>query len=122
MTYDCILIQKGVELNCVIVFGVCNIKIILIGGGKLGYANTIARVRSPEYAGQMYHELYLSMTVNPELNAAREIFSLLEIPGVLHRDSFPKGRAEIVEIFPQSGSVLDELKLIDFNRLLRAAL
>ncbi len=89
---------------------------------KLGCANTIARVRSPEYAEQMYYikdELGLSMTVNPELNAAREIFSLLEIPGVLRRDSFPKSRVEIVEIIPQPDSVLDGLQLLDFNRRLR---
>ena len=89
---------------------------------KLGCGNTIARVRSPEYAEQMYYlkdELGLSMTVNPELNAAREIFSLLEIPGVLRRDSFPKSRVEIVEIIPQPGSVLDGIKLLEFNKRLR---
>lgn len=88
---------------------------------KLGCANTIARVRSPEYAEQMYYikdELGLSMTINPELNAAREIFSLLKIPGVLRRDSFPKSRVEIVEVIPKSGSVMDGLKLMDFNKRL----
>jgi len=93
-----------------------------IFGRKLGCGNTIARVRVPEYADQMYYlkdELGLSMTINPELNAAREIFSLLEIPGVLRRDSFPKNRVEIVEIIPQTGSILDGLKLMDFNRRLR---
>ena len=42
---------------------------------KLGCGNTIARVRTPEYAEQMYFikdELGLSMSINPELNAARE--------------------------------------------------
>ena len=92
-----------------------------IFGRKLGCANTIARVRSPEYAEQMYYikdELGLSMTINPELNAAREIFSLLEIPGVLRRDSFPQSRVEIVEINAKEGSVLDGLKLPDFNKKL----
>ena len=89
---------------------------------KLGCGNTIARVRTPEYAEQMYYlkdELGLSMTVNPELNAAREMFSLIEIPGVLRRDSFPQSRVEIVEMLPQPGSVLDGLPLTDFNRRLR---
>ena len=77
---------------------------------KLGCRNTIARVRTPEYADQMYYfkeELGMSMTINPELNAAREMFKLLEIPGVLKRDSFAKGRVEIVEVVPRSGDVLD---------------
>ena len=88
---------------------------------KLGCVNTIARVRSPEYAEQMYYikdELGLSMTINPELNAAREIFSILEIPGVLRRDSFPQSRVEIVEIGANEGGVLDGLKLTDFNKKL----
>ena len=89
---------------------------------KLGCGNTIARVRTPEYAEQMYYlkdELGLSMTINPELNAAREIFSLLEIPGVIRRDSFPKSRVEIVEIIASSGSALDGLQLMEFNKRLR---
>jgi len=89
---------------------------------KLGCGNTIARVRTPAYAEQMYYlkeELGLSMTINPELNAAREIFSLLEIPGVLRRDSFPKSRVEIVEIEPKPGSVLDGIQLFEFSKRLR---
>lgn len=89
---------------------------------KLGCGNTIARVRTPEYDGQMYYlkdELGLSMTINPELNAAREMFSLLEIPGVLKRDSFPKSRVEIVEIIPQPGNVLDGLQLFELPKKLK---
>lgn len=88
---------------------------------KLGCGNTIARVRTPEYAEQMYYlkdELGLSMIINPELNAAREMFSLLQIPGVIRRDSFPKSRVEIVEIIPQPGSILDGLQLFEFPKRL----
>lgn len=89
---------------------------------KLGCANTIARVRTPEYVEQMYYlkdELGLSMTINPELTAAREIFSLMEIPGVLKRDSFPKARVEIVEMIPQPGSVLDGVRLFELPKKLK---
>ena len=89
---------------------------------KLGCRSTIARVRTPEYADQMYffkEELGLSMTINPELNAAREMFRLLEIPGVLKRDSFAKGRVEIVEIVPKQGDILDGTKLLDLPRKLK---
>lgn len=89
---------------------------------KLGCGNTIARVRTPEYVEQMYYlkdELGLSMTINPELNAAREMFSLMEIPGVLKRDSFPKSRVEIVEIIPESGSLLDGVQLFELPKKLR---
>lgn len=89
---------------------------------KLGCRSAIARVRTPEYADQMYYfkeELGMSMTINPELNAAREMFKLLEIPGVLKRDSFAKGRVEIVEVVPKPGDVLDGTQLLDLPRKLR---
>ena len=60
---------------------------------KLGAKHTIARVRNPEYAEQlvlMRDELGLSMTINPELAAAREIHHLLQFHSFLKRDSFAK--------------------------------
>lgn len=89
---------------------------------KLGCANTIARVRSPEYARQMYllkDQLGLSTTINPELNAAREMFRLLEIPGVYKRDSFARGRVEIIEVIPKPGDVLDGKRLMDIPKVLK---
>ncbi len=68
---------------------------------KLGCKHTIARMRNPEYAEQLYflrEELGLSMTINPEWAAAREIFRLIQLPSFLKRDSFAKGRVEIVEL------------------------
>ena len=90
---------------------------------KLGCRSAIARVRTPEYADQMYYfkdELGMSMTINPELNAAREMFKLLEIPGVLKRDTFAKGRVEIVEIVPKPGDVLDGTQLLDLPKKLKS--
>lgn len=89
---------------------------------KQGCQNTIARVRTPEYAEQMYYlkdELGLSMSINPEYTAAREMFSLLELPGVLKRDAFAKGRVEIVEIIPKKGDAMDGTRLFDFARKLK---
>lgn len=62
--------------------------------------HTIARIRTPEYAEQvmtMPHVFPLSMTVNPEKQAAMEIEQLLKFPGFLRRESFAKGRTQIVE-------------------------
>lgn len=86
---------------------------------RLGCANTIARVRSPEYARQMYllkDELGLSTTINPEMTAAREMFRLLEIPGVLRRDSFARGRVEIVEVECKAGDPMDGTRLMDLSK------
>ena len=91
---------------------------------KLGCKSTIARIRTPEYAEQIYmmkSELGLSMTINPERNAAREMFRLLEIPSVLKRDTFAKGRIEIVEVIPKEGDVLDGVRLMDLPKKLKSS-
>lgn len=76
---------------------------------KLGARHTIARVRSPDYADQlvlMKEELGLSMTVNPELAAAREIARMLRFPSALKLDSFARGQVELVEIKVKADSPL----------------
>ncbi len=86
---------------------------------KLGCAHTIARVRNPDYFSQLYEwkdELGLSMMINPELSTASEIFRLLQFPSFLRRDSFAKGRVEIVEIELGEDSSLDGCLLMDFGK------
>lgn len=86
---------------------------------KLGCSNTIARVRNPEYAEQMHYlkdDLGLSMSINPELTTAREIFRLLQVPGFLKRDSFSKGSVEIVEIDLKEDNKLVGLSLMEIAR------
>ena len=63
--------------------------------------HTIARIRNPEYKDQIYqmrHLFGLSMVVNPERQAAIEMERLIKYPGFLKRDTFAKGRVEIVEL------------------------
>ena len=63
--------------------------------------HTIARIQNPDYTEQIYamRETFgLSMIFNPEKHAAAEIERLLKYPGFLKRDSFAKGRVEIVEL------------------------
>lgn len=89
---------------------------------KLGCKNTIARVRNLEYTEQVYmlkDELGLSMTINPEMLAAKEIFKLLQMPAFIKRDTFAKGRAEIVELMLPEKCPLDGVKLSDLGRRLR---
>ncbi len=78
--------------------------------------HTIARIRNPEYAEQVMtmREVFpLSMTVNPDRRAATEIERLLKYPGFLRRDTFAKGKVEIVELRIDSGSKLKDVALID---------
>ena len=76
--------------------------------------HTIARVRSPEYTEQLYmmrSEFGLSLIINPERTAAREIYRQMQIPGFLRRESFAKGRAELVELRITENSLLDDVIL-----------
>ncbi len=84
--------------------------------------HTIARVRSPEYTVQIYEmrEMFaLSMTVNPERQAAMEIERLLKYPGFLKRDTFVKGRVEIVELRIDSESKLCNVALNDMAPIVK---
>ena len=67
---------------------------------KLGASHTIARVRKPELADEIdvfSEDMGLSMTINPELYAAQEIFSVLRFPGLMSVEPFRHGLFEIVE-------------------------
>ncbi len=91
---------------------------------KLGCKHTIARVRNSDYTGQLQflkEELGLSMTVSPELAAAREIFRLLQFPSFLKRDTFAKGRVEVVELKIAPDSKLANVKLRDLHNVVRLA-
>lgn len=80
--------------------------------------HTIARVRDPEYSEQvmaMPQVFPLSLTVNPERRTAQEIERLLKYPGFLRRDTFAKGRAEIVELRVDEDSALKSTALSELN-------
>ena len=84
--------------------------------------HTIARIRNPEYSEQvlnMPQVFPLSLTVNPEKRAAQEILRLLKYPGFLRRDTFAKGRTEIVELRIEEDSKLRDVKLMDLASVVR---
>jgi len=76
--------------------------------------HTIARIRNPEYTEQIYdmRDIFgLSMAINPERQAAKEIERLLKYPGFLRRDIFAQGRTEIVELRIDANSKLRGIPL-----------
>ncbi len=84
--------------------------------------HTIARVCNPEYTDQIYtlRDMFgLSMTVNPEKQAAIEIERLLKYPGFLKRDTFTKGRVEIVELRIDGKSKLCNVALNDMYNIVK---
>ncbi len=81
---------------------------------KLGAKKTIARVRDPQYFKQlniMKEELGLSMGINPELAAAREISRIMLFPAATKIELFAKGRVELVEFKLAAQSMLDGMSL-----------
>ena len=84
--------------------------------------HTIARIRNPEYTEQIYRmrDIFgLSMVINPENQAATEIERLLKYPGFLRRDTFAKGRTEIVELRVDAGSKLCNVRLADLRSIVK---
>jgi trk system potassium uptake protein TrkA len=80
--------------------------------------HTIARIRTPEYTEQvmkMREVFALSFALNPEKQVATEIERLLKYPGFLRRDTFAKGRTEIVELRVEEKSKLCDLPLSALN-------
>lgn len=98
-------------------------------GKKIGVKHTIARVRNPEYSGQVgmiSNELGISLIVNPELEAAKEISRILRSPGSQKIESFASGVVDFVEIKVDDNSLLVNKNLmeirkeLDFNILICA--
>ena len=85
---------------------------------KLGTRHTIARVRNPEYAEFMQlmrEEMSLSLTVNPELAAAREIYRMLRFPAAAKIGTCCHGRVELVEFAVTGASPLCGASLFDLR-------
>lgn len=85
---------------------------------KLGAKQTIARIRNPEYASQvqlMRNELGISLTLNPDLDTANEIFRIMRFPSAIKVETFANGKVDLVEIKVEKGSTLANKSLIDIS-------
>lgn len=83
---------------------------------KAGNCHTIARIRNPEYSAEINYireELNLSLAINPELAAAREIARLLRFPNAIKIELFAKGRIELLKFLIPKDSILDRMKVMD---------
>ena len=121
-----VLRQAGVESANLLIAVTGSDEVNLLTCTTAHYINpklhTIARIRNPEYAEQAYSmrdAFALSMIVNPERQAATEIERLLRYPGFLKRDTFAKGRMEIVELKLDADSRLCNVTLSSLNVLVK---
>ena len=85
---------------------------------KLGTDHTIARVRQQDHYNAVMllrDELGLSMTINPEHDAAREISRVLRFPPAAKVEPFAKGQAELVEFRLKEDNPLCGMELKNFH-------
>ena len=115
-----VLLQAGVEDANLLIAATkadeVNLVCCMTAHGINKKIHTIARILNPEYSEQvatMRDVFPLSMTVNPDRRAAAEMERLLKYPGFLRRDTFAKGRVEIVELRIDENSRLKDVALID---------
>lgn len=86
---------------------------------KLGARHTIASIRNPEYNNTVRlikDELGLSMSINPEQAAAREILRAIRFSNSIKVSSFAKGRIELAEVKVTENSPLLNMRVVDINR------
>ena len=121
-----VLQQAGVEkadlLICSTNADEINLLCCMTAHGINPQIHTIARIRNPEYTdqiSQMRSTFNLSLTVNPEKQAAVEIERLLQYPGFLRRDTFARGKTEIVELRVDKDSPLRDVSLIDMYKIVK---
>ena len=85
----------------------------------MGARHTIARIRNPEYNNTVRlikDELGLSMSINPEQAAAREILRAIRFSNSIKVSSFAKGRIELAEVKVTENSPLLNMRVVDINR------
>lgn len=86
---------------------------------KAGDCKTIARVRNPLYHREIRYikdELGLSMAINPEMSAAREISRILRSPEAMNIETFARGRVELTEFVVPEDSALVGEKVMDIRK------
>ncbi|MBQ4612716.1 MAG: Trk system potassium transporter TrkA [Clostridia bacterium] len=87
--------------------------------GRMGARHTIARIRNPEYNDKslnfMKQELGLSMAINPELLAAREMYHTLKLPTAAKVETFSRGNFEMIELHLKEDSPLIGVPLFELR-------
>lgn len=83
---------------------------------QVGNCASIARVRTPDYskeAGYLRKKLGLAMIINPDLEAAKEVSSIISLPIALDVTSFTHGQADLVKVKVTETSPLDNMRVSD---------
>ncbi|MGN0162723.1 MAG: Trk system potassium transporter TrkA [Candidatus Ornithomonoglobus sp.] len=85
---------------------------------KVGNCASIARVRNPDYTDELSYlrdKLGITMILNPELEAAKEINRILHFPYALSVNAFARGSVDMIRFKIPVGSCLNGMQLLDFQ-------
>lgn len=87
---------------------------------QMGVKHTIARIRKPEYndqsLGHFRQFLNLSMSINPELLLAQELFKILKLPSALTVETFSRRTFEMIEVVLREESPLCGYSLMQLRK------
>jgi trk system potassium uptake protein TrkA len=87
---------------------------------RMGTKHTVARIRNPEHNDRslafLREHLDISLVINPERLAAKEIFNVLKLPNADKVEMFSSHKLEMVEFKLKPDSVLDGLTLIEIRK------
>lgn len=87
---------------------------------KMGTKHTVARIRNPEHNDRslafLKENLDISLVINPERLAAKEIFNVLKLPSAAKVEMFSSHKLEMVELKLKPDSPLDGMTLIELRK------
>lgn len=86
---------------------------------NMGASQTIARIRKPEYnytnLDYFKNTFDLSLVINPEYAAAKEIFNILKFPSAVKIETFSRRNFEMMELLLKEDSVLCGMTLAEMR-------
>ena len=86
---------------------------------RVSNCSAIARVRTPDYSNEVEYlreKLGLTMIINPDLEAAKEVARILYLPATLEVSSFAHGQAEMVKFKIPEGNILANLPISQLGK------
>ena len=92
-----------------------------IAAKKMGAKYTIARIRDPEYSQTkefLKDSLGIDLMINPEYEAAKQIFYMLKYPTANKVESFSGNRFNILEVLVNENSILTGISLADSREII----
>lgn len=86
---------------------------------RMGARHTVARIRNPEYNDNslsfMCREMSISLAINPDKLAARELYNMLKLPSAVKVETFSGQNLEMIEVRLKQDTPLDGMRLSEMR-------